>query len=197
MNFLDILLIIIVAMFLVRGILRGLVKEIVSLASIGLAYFAASRYHDVLLPHLKVYISSETTIRALSYVLIFMGVIVVCWIIAKLIRQFLELALLGWLDRIFGAVFGAAEGVLIGLLVLLLLRSFFPNAQFLQESVISPKADPVIEVLADFTPDTLRDSLKQKGFDLPRKQQLEEQADEALNVIEDTVTNEEQEEPAN
>ncbi|KAB1440283.1 CvpA family protein [Pseudodesulfovibrio senegalensis] len=189
MNFLDITLIIITVIFLARGFFRGLVKEIISLVSIGLAYFMASRYHEVLSPHLKVYLSSETTIRALSYVLIFFGVLLICWVLAKIIRQFLELALLGWLDRSAGAVFGAAEGALLCLLLLLLLQSFMPDAQFLRDSQIVPHVQPAVDKLADFTPSDVRSTLRGKGINLPTPESIREKADAAVGVIEETVTN--------
>ncbi len=189
MNFLDITLIIITGIFLARGFFRGLVKEIISLVSIGLAYFMASRYHDLLSPHLKVYLSNESTIRALSYVLIFFGILIICWLLAKIIRQFLELALLGWLDRSAGAVFGAVEGGLLCLLLLLLLQSFLPNAQFIKESKIVPYAQPAVDKLADFTPDNVRTSLQERGIVLPSPEVIQNEADNAVGLIQETITN--------
>lgn len=191
MNLLDIVLIIVAAIFLVRGFLRGFVKEVFSLASIGLAYFAASRYNHLLEPHLQLYLSNETTIWALSSVLIFIGILLVCWIIAKIIRGFMELALLGWLDRTAGAAFGAAEGVLVGLLTLLLLRSFFPDATFMQESVIVPRAQPALEILSDFEPSQISETLKENGIQLPDTEALGDKADEAVKAVEEAIATEE------
>ncbi len=185
MNLLDIILIIVAALFLVRGFLRGFVKEVFSLASIGLAYFLATRYNNLLEPHLKLYITNETTIWALSTVIIFIGVLVVCWIIAKLIREFLELALLGWLDRTAGAVFGAAEGVLIALLCLLLLQNYFPNASFMQESTLAPRAKPALDALSDFEPSRLGRTLNKLG--LPDAEAVKKKADEAAEKIDQTI----------
>lgn len=187
MNLLDIILIIVAALFLVRGFLRGFVKEVFSLASIGLAYFVATRYNHLLEPHLKLYIANETTVWALSTVLIFIGILVACWIIAKLIREFLELALLGWLDRTAGAAFGAAEGVLVALLALLLLQSYFPNASFVQESTIVPHAQPALKALSDFEPSKIGKALDDMG--LPDGEAVKKQADKAADAINDTINN--------
>ncbi|WP_147821866.1 CvpA family protein [Salidesulfovibrio onnuriiensis] len=185
MNLLDIILIIVAALFLVRGFLRGFVKEVFSLASIGLAYFVASRYNYLLQPHLKLYIGNETTVWALSTVLIFVGILLICWIIAKLIREFLELALLGWLDRTAGAVFGAAEGVLIALLALLLMQNYFPNASFMQESTIVPYAQPALKALSDFEPSSIGKKLDELG--LPDGEAVKKKADEAAEAIDETI----------
>lgn len=181
MNLLDIILIAVSFIFLVRGFMRGFVKEVFSLVSIGLAYLLASRYNHLLEPHLKLYIANETTVWALSTVLIFVGVLVVCWFLAKLLREFLELALLGWLDRTAGAVFGAAEGVLLALLALLLIQTNFPNASFVQKSTIAPHAQPALDILSDFEPSRLGEALD--GINLPTAEDVKKKADEAADAI--------------
>ncbi len=127
MNFLDIILICIVGIFLIRGFFRGLVQEILSLTAIVLAIFLASNYQHLIVPHLELYIKSEITVSALAYVLIFFGTLVVFWLIAKAIRTMLDISLLGWIDRAAGGIFGLLEGVLIGLIVLMFLHAFAPN----------------------------------------------------------------------
>ena len=109
MNFLDIILICIVALFLLRGFFRGLVQEILSLIAVVLAVVMASNFDHLLQPHLELYIDSEMTVGVLSYTLIFVGTLVLVWILARLIRTMLEITLLGWVDRTAGGVFGLLE----------------------------------------------------------------------------------------
>ncbi|MDC0336500.1 CvpA family protein, partial [Pseudodesulfovibrio sp.] len=113
MNFLDIILICIGGIFLIRGFFRGLVQEILSLIAIVLAIYLSSNYQHLLVPHLELYITSDVTVSALSYVTIFFGTLIVFWLLAKLLRSVLEISLLGWIDRAAGALFGAIEGALI------------------------------------------------------------------------------------
>lgn len=167
MNWLDTTLLIVLFLFFIRGMFRGLVREILSLLALMIGAFLASEYHGLLTPFLSNYFSGEPVIRAVSYILIFFGTIITFWIIAKIIHSLVDLSLLGWLDRALGAVFGLAEGVLIGLVALLMLQSFMPDAEFLKNSMLAHRAQPLVELLADFTPQTFRDQLKSTGIDIP------------------------------
>lgn len=182
MNFLDIVLICIVAIFAIRGFFRGLVQEVLSLLAVVLAIFLASNYQHLLIPHLELYISSELTVGALAYVIIFFGTIMVFWLLAKAIRSMLEISLLGWVDRITGGIFGSIEGVLIGLILLMFLHSFAPESAWLKESEIAPRSQHLVELAGDYAPQVMRDALKSKGFDIPSPQDALDTAREAIGL---------------
>lgn len=150
MNFLDIILICIVALFLLRGFFRGLVQEVLSLIAVILAVVLASNFDHLLHPHLALYIDSEMTVGVLSYTLIFVGTLIAVWAVAKLIRTMLEITLLGWVDRTAGAVFGLLEGVLIGLVGLMFLQTFAPNSDILTQSAIAPRARHAVDKLGEY-----------------------------------------------
>lgn len=150
MNFLDIILVCIAALFLLRGFFRGLVQEVLSLIAVVLAVVLASNFSHLLHPHLALYIDSEMTVGVLSYTLIFVGVLVFVWVLAKLIRTALEISLLGWVDRTAGALFGLLEGVLIALVGLVFLQTFAPNADILTQSAIAPRAQYVVDTLGEY-----------------------------------------------
>ncbi|MGE4192170.1 MAG: CvpA family protein [Pseudodesulfovibrio sp.] len=150
MNFLDIILICIILLFLIRGFFRGLVQEVLSLIAILLAFFLASRFDDVLAPYLKAYIESDVTVGALSYTLIFVATLIVVWLLTKLLKSVLELSLLGWIDRTAGGVFGLLEGVLICMVGLLFLQTFAPKSDILNESFIAPRTRHMVEALHDY-----------------------------------------------
>lgn len=150
MNFLDIILICIIALFILRGFFRGLVQEVLSLIAVVLAIYLASRFDDVLSPHLKLYIESDITVSALSYFLIFIGTLVVVWLLTKLIRSVLEISLLGWIDRTLGGVFGLLEGALICLVGLMFLQTFAPGSDILNESSIAPRAQHLVSKMSEY-----------------------------------------------
>ncbi|MBN2139413.1 MAG: CvpA family protein [Desulfovibrionaceae bacterium] len=170
MNFLDIILLAAAGFFVYRGFRRGFVKEIVSLGSIALGVFVASRYHGLIAPHISVYLSNETGIKAASYLLAFVGTLVVCWIIAKILKNFLEVTVGESLDQAAGALFGLAEGVLVCLVILLALKSFLPNAAFVRGSKLAVKSEWMLGYLADFTPEAVRKTLEKSGINMPAGQ---------------------------
>lgn len=182
MNFLDIILICIVAIFLIRGFFRGLVQEVMSLAAVVLAIFLASNYQHILVPHLELYINSEITVNALAYVLIFFGTIIVFWLLAKAIRTMLDISLLGWIDRLAGGVFGVIEGVLITLILLMFLQSFAPDSSWIKESQIAPRSQHLLQLVGDLAPQSMREALKSKGFELPSPKEAFDSAKEAIGL---------------
>ncbi|BCS86869.1 CvpA family protein [Pseudodesulfovibrio sediminis] len=174
MNFLDIILICIVTLFLVRGFFRGLVQEVLSLIAIVLATFLAANFDDLVAPHLQLYIDNMTTVSVLSYSLIFFGTLIIFWILAKVIRSMLEISLLGWVDRTAGGFFGLAEGVLICLMVLMFLQTFAPKAEILKESFLAPQAQHLVDALDEY-------------IDLPSATDAFKTAKDALGIKNDTT----------
>jgi len=182
MNFLDIILICIVGIFLIRGFFRGLVQEILSLTAIVLAIFLASNYQHLIVPHLELYIKSEITVSALAYVLIFFGTLVVFWLIAKAIRTMLDISLLGWIDRAAGGIFGLLEGVLIGLIILMFLHAFAPKSEWLSESYIAPRSQHMLQLVGDLAPNSVRNALESRGFSFPSAQEAIDSAKEVIGL---------------
>ena len=182
MNFLDILLIGIVAIFFIRGIFRGLVKEVLSLTAVVLGVFLASRYQHLLVPHLELYIKSEMTVDALAYVSVFLGTVIIFWLLAKFIRSVLDISLLGWVDRTAGGVFGLIEGVLIGLILLTFVQAFAPESRWFKESYIAPRSQHMVGIVVELTPESMRDTLRSKGFELPSPQEALDSAREAVGI---------------
>lgn len=160
MNYLDIILICIIGVFALRGFFRGLVQEVISLTSILLAIYLSASFHHLLTPHLSLYIENEITVSALAYAVIFFGTLIVCWLIAKGVRTMLKITLLGWIDRVAGAVFGIAEGVLIGLIVLMAFQTFAPESEWYADSKIAPRVQHLVKLVGDLAPDSMRDFLK-------------------------------------
>jgi len=162
MNYLDIILLCIIGVFALRGFFRGLVQEVISLTSILLAIYLSTSFHYLLAPHLELYIENPVTVSALSYAVIFFGTLIVFWLIAKAVRTMLKITLLGWIDRVTGAVFGITEGVLIGLIVLMAFQTFAPESTWYADSKIAPRVQHLVKLVGDLAPDDMR-----KMFKLP------------------------------
>lgn len=190
MNSLDIILICILALFLARGFYRGLVQEVLSLIAIVLAVVLAGSYQHIVSPHLELYLTNEMTVSILSFVIIFFGTIIVFWLLAKVIRAILDISLLGWIDRLAGGVFGLLEGVLIGLIALMFIQTFMPKSDFFQNSYLAPRAQHMVELLADYAPESMRDDLKTSGFSLPSPQEVMDATKDAIGLDDDGQTQE-------
>ena len=175
MNILDIIIICLLVIFLIRGLFRGLVQEVLSLAAVVLAVYLASSFQYLLVPHLQNYIETQIIVNGLAYGLIFVGTLIVFWLLAKLIRSILDIAMLGWIDRTTGGLFGLLEGVLISLILLMFIQSFAPQSAWLKESYLAPRSRHLVRMVGDLAPESLRESLH-----LPS-------AEEAVNSARETL----------
>ncbi|MDR3640111.1 MAG: CvpA family protein [Humidesulfovibrio sp.] len=168
MNSLDIIIIAIIGLVAFRGYHRGLIKEAVSLSSVFIGLFVASHLHGIFVPHLKVYISNLGTVQALSYMITFIGTLVALWFLVRFLQDVLKVAMLTVVDKAAGAAFGAVEGLLLSLVLLLLLKAMLPGTVVVKQSVFAQKTEPALVLLANFTPEPIRETLEEGGFALPK-----------------------------
>lgn len=168
MNSLDIIIIAIIGLVAFRGYHRGLIKEAVSLSSVFIGLFVASHLHGIFVPHLKVYVSNPGTVQALSYLITFVGTLVALWFLVRFLQDVLKVAMLTVVDKAAGAGFGAVEGLLLSLVLLLLLKAMLPGTAVVKQSAFAQKTEPALVLLANFTPQPIRETLEEGGFALPK-----------------------------
>ncbi len=168
MNFLDITILVVGLVFALRGLLRGLVKEVCSLTAVALGLFLAGQYHEVAAPYLSYLVSGPANVKVASYLAIFLSVLVMSWVVVKVVSGFLNLAMLSWVDYLFGALFGLAEGFVVVSALVLLLTSFMPDAAFLQQSKAAPQVSRATAFCLEFTPESVVRLLRDSGLKLPQ-----------------------------
>ena len=131
---LDIIVLIILGLSVIVAFFRGFIREVLTIAGLVGAAFAAVTYGSSLTPIFKGWISDPNTeetgkifdlipvdLAAMggSYVLIFVGVLVALSVATHFIAKAAQHLGLGVLDRSLGILFGLVRGiVLIGLLYL-------------------------------------------------------------------------------
>ena len=149
MNPFDILIIVILGYCLVRGLFRGLVKEISSIIGVLGGFYAAYSYYPLVAKWLSRVISNTSYLHILSFLIIFCFVLIVINILGIIIKYLLDIAFLGWVDRIFGFIFGFSKGVLIVSILFIILTTFLPKgAPIIKNSLLAPHVLWVSEGMA-------------------------------------------------
>lgn len=119
MNWVDFAILGIVALSAVISVIRGFVRETVSLMVWIAAFWAALRYGPDLAGWLSTYIETVSVRMVAAFVTLFLAV----FIVGSLISYFLSKAVrhigLGSADRVLGVMFGVARGALVIVLVLM------------------------------------------------------------------------------
>ena len=169
MNPFDILIIVILGYSLVRGLFRGLVKELSSIIGVLGGFYAAYTYYKVLAGLLSGLIHDTAYLNILSFLAIFCGVLIVVGVLGVIIKYVLNIAFLGWVDRIGGVVFGALKGVLIVAILFITLTAFLPQGSaFIKNSQLAPHVSWVSERMAKVISKEMKQDFKAKLGELKK-----------------------------
>ena len=126
MNGIDIAILVILCGFLLKGLLRGLLKEFCSLAGLFVGAFLAFRYHGPLAEALlkQVDLPAEIAV-AITFTVLFLATMIFFMVLGFLLSRIIKLLFLGGFNRLIGGFFGLSQGVLL-LAVLLFALSLRP-----------------------------------------------------------------------
>lgn len=139
----DVIIVLALAVFAVRGACTGLVGEAAGLLSLVGGFWVASRFYSVLAQHLT-FITAWRDLA--SYVLLFLAVFIAVGLLQKLV----PFSCTGWIDKVAGGLLGLARGVLLMAVILLILQPIFGNAGFLRHSRVLPCFAPIMTQVHDW-----------------------------------------------
>jgi membrane protein required for colicin V production len=136
MNLLDFVIIALLLFSLIRGVFRGLIKELSSIVGVLGGFYAAYTYYPVAAKQISSWMSHPTYANIVGFMAIFIAVCIVVAIAASLIKYLMKLTFLGWADRLGGALVGTVKGAIVALVIVMMLTAFLPNnASVLRDSM--------------------------------------------------------------
>ena len=172
MNLLDIILALILGYCLVRGIFRGLIKELSSIVGVLGGFYAAYTYYPQLAKYLARWVTDPGYLSIISFMLIFTVVFLVVGVAGVVIKYLMNIAFLGWTDRICGALFGSLKGLLITTVLLVVLTTFLPgNAAILKQSWVARHMMQFSAYLVKVTPKEMKKNFAVKVKELNKSWQ--------------------------
>lgn len=137
----DWVILAIIASSALISLVRGFVKEALSLANWAVAFFVAVAFHGQMYEFLQDWISKPYLRDILAYVLLFVTTLVIGSLLINLLAMLVEHTGLSGTDRMLGMVFGAARGLIVVMALLILLPSLFTDIDrdlWWQESSLIP-----------------------------------------------------------
>ncbi len=133
MSLLTITMLAVLALGSLRGLLRGLIKEIASVTAFVLGGWLAYRFHEAAAVPL-ISLMPLHVARVVAFVGLLLAVGVSAHLIGNLLTGLMKLALLGWVNRLGGLALGFLEGALLLGMVLYAIISI-PLAFKLKEQI--------------------------------------------------------------
>jgi membrane protein required for colicin V production len=139
MNWTDYVIILLMAFSCAVGLYRGLLREVVSLATWLLAVLLAWHLAHLVEPHLGGALAGEAVRPWAARVIIFVIVLMAGVIVGALVTHFVRLALLGSVDRMLGFLFGFLRGLIVlGLLAMLCHAVRISDESWYRDSTLAP-----------------------------------------------------------
>lgn len=120
MTAIDYAVFLILAASILLGVMRGFVREVLSLAAWVAAFWSANLLSPELSGMLPKAISGEPIRIMVAFVAIFLGVLILAALLTKILSGLVKHIGLGWVDGLLGFVFGLARGGVIVLVLVLL-----------------------------------------------------------------------------
>lgn len=130
-NFLDIIILIPLALFAWNGYKKGLIVEVASLAALVLGLYMAFFFSDFAAQMLNdLFDMGQKYVAVFAFLLTFIVVLFIVLTVGKVVQKFVDILLLGFLNKLTGAVFGMLKGALL-LSILIFVINYFNFGDYL------------------------------------------------------------------
>jgi membrane protein required for colicin V production len=138
LNYFDWVLIVILACSTVMAFIRGFLIELFGLGGLIAGILLASWNYPALATILGRVITEKSIANVVAFLLIAVGVMIVCALIGKALHHTADAIGLGFFDRLLGAVFGYLRGCLLCVAILMAVTAFLPPTPAVAKSSLSP-----------------------------------------------------------
>ncbi len=152
MQIIDIVILVLVALAIVKGLIDGLIRQVGGIAGLFVGIILAGRFSALLASWLHQWISaSENIVKILSFVLIIIATCLLMHLVGKLLEKIVTITTLGWLNRLLGAVL-SVFGVVLLIGVLLSLIEYVNESWFIiipKEMIAQSKGVQIVTSITD------------------------------------------------
>jgi membrane protein required for colicin V production len=156
MNILDIVVLIIIILLVLRGLWKGLIRQIMGIIGAVVAFIIAIKFSGILAA--KYFTGFQpTTGYLIAFLVIFLACMIAESLLAALIGKFTTAVGLSYLNRIGGGLLGGAKGCFVMAAVILILVAYLPpKSNLLVESKTLKYILPMTDVLSHLAPHSIR-----------------------------------------
>ncbi len=124
MNWLDIVIVLVIAFFAISAFRAGLIREVVTLVSVVVGVVIAGIFYDDLARDVLTFIDDRRTALIVGFLVLLGAVFLAGQLVAVMLKQAAALLFLGWADHSGGALFGLIKGLIVVEVLLILLVTY-------------------------------------------------------------------------
>ena len=150
----DYVVLIILLASIVISVLRGLVKEVLSLLGWLVAFVVANRHGADMADALPAIVPAGTTRLVCGFAILFIGTLLLCSLVSLAIGHIIRASGLQIVDRGLGGLFGLGRGVLIVMTVAILAgMTDLPRRPVWRDALLSEVVESAVRTLKPWLPD--------------------------------------------
>lgn len=167
MNWLDYVLIAVLAGSAIRSFMRGFSREVIGLCAAIAALVLGMWFYGTAGAMIRTWIGSDRAANFIGFLLVVFAVLIAGGIFGAIVKRFLSVVGLSFFDRLLGAGFGLARGALIAIALLTAFIAFGPRASTntapagVVNSQIAPYLLRVSSIFTDIAPMELKRSFRE------------------------------------
>lgn len=178
MNWFDVTVSIILLVACINGYRKGLIMQIVGLATVILAAIFGGRFAHTILPEInKLFSTSPEIAKVLSFVVAFAAIAIGLSLVGRLLQRFIDVVLLSFVNRLLGVLVAAGTVMVFLSIVLNLVLMLDKNEQLVnkktkEESFFFERVEAVVpaivpylqrELWEEIVPEKYREEIEKKG----------------------------------
>ena len=136
MNWLDIVILVPLAITTLLGLKTGLIKAVLSMVGVIVGVILAGRLY-MPLSQLLTFITNEGIAKIVAFAIILIAVMVAAMVLAGFLKWAASLFMLGWVNGLGGAVFGVLMGAITCGAILAAWVKFFGAGETIIQSIMA------------------------------------------------------------
>lgn len=137
-NWLDWILAVILLASVVGAVWEGLIRELISLASVVVGVVIAALGYTHAAAWFEDLTSSHNVALGLGFLSLFVATLLIGALLSVLARKLIKAVGLQWFDRFLGGVFGVIRGVAVDCILLMVMVAFSIKMEAVQQSLLAP-----------------------------------------------------------
>lgn len=158
-NWFDILLLVIIAVTIILGAIRGFLRQIIGLLAVVIGLVLAIKYYSFG-AEVFAFIRNDILAQLLGFFIIFFAILCIGWIINILLAKAVRGPFKS-MNRFLGAVLGLLKGVIICCVVVFGFLVFPVNPKALERSQLSPYFIQIANAAYTLIPQELKDKFNE------------------------------------
>ncbi len=154
----DYAILVIIGLSAVLGLVRGMIRDLFSIAAWIAALLAAVFFTDIVASWFESQVASSTLRQAIAFACLFVGVLLLSSPLMRVVGELVDRSGLSGTDRILGFFFGLLRGaVIVALLVMLSRSTPLPNQPWWGASILIAYLEYPADQLRRLLPDDLEE----------------------------------------